>query len=259
VKFDIVGHSMGGLLTRYFLRYGGEELPENGTVPPVTWAGAQDVERAILVSPPNGGSLDAFEQLIKGFDKGAPFIPKYEAAVLGTFPSVYQLMPRPRHGRIIKDEDPSQPIGDLYDPALWAKNGWGLSGRDKATRETLAVMLPGVEDEDVRIKLAQDYQTLALDRARQFHQALDQSSERPDDLEMYLITGDALGTPEYYSLDTQSGEMSTYGEIPGDSVVARYSALLDDRVGGEWQPTVKSSIEWDGVMFLPSGHREITF
>ena len=31
VKFDIVAHSMGSLLTRYFLRYGGQYLPDDGS------------------------------------------------------------------------------------------------------------------------------------------------------------------------------------------------------------------------------------
>ena len=99
VKFDIVAHSMGSLLTRYFLRYGGNDLPEDGSVPPVSWAGASDVERAILVAPPNGGSLDAFEQLVNGFHIGGPLIPAYAPAVIGTYPSIYQLLPRPRHRR----------------------------------------------------------------------------------------------------------------------------------------------------------------
>jgi len=38
VKFDIVAHSMGGLLTRYFLRYGNQDLPAEG-LPKLTWGG----------------------------------------------------------------------------------------------------------------------------------------------------------------------------------------------------------------------------
>jgi len=32
IKFDIVAHSMGGLLTRYFMRYGDADLPEDGSL-----------------------------------------------------------------------------------------------------------------------------------------------------------------------------------------------------------------------------------
>ena len=39
IKFDIVAHSMGGLLTRYFLRYGDQALPEDGSLPELNWAG----------------------------------------------------------------------------------------------------------------------------------------------------------------------------------------------------------------------------
>ena len=39
VKFDIVAHSMGALLMRYFLMYGGEDLPADGQLLAVTWAG----------------------------------------------------------------------------------------------------------------------------------------------------------------------------------------------------------------------------
>jgi len=39
VKFDIVAHSMGGLLARYALLYGDSDLPADGSLPPVTWGG----------------------------------------------------------------------------------------------------------------------------------------------------------------------------------------------------------------------------
>jgi len=258
VKFDIVAHSMGALLTRYFLRYGGNELPSDGFVPPVNWSGTADVDRAILVAPPNAGSLDAVDQLVNGFNKGGPLIPAYAPVVLGTFPSIYQLLPRPRHGRIIKDGQTDDVIENIYDPKTWQELGWGLSGRDEKTQGILANLLPGVDSADDRLTLAQRYQATALARAEQFHKALDVPADPPKGLDLFLIAGDALPTPEYFSVDTQTGELDNIGEVAGDSVVARFSALLDERVGGTWQPTLKSPIKWDSVLFLPSSHRDIT-
>ncbi|MGD8677085.1 MAG: hypothetical protein PVG81_14885, partial [Desulfobacterales bacterium] len=39
VRFDIVAHSMGGLVARYYLRYGAQDLPPDGSLPEPTWAG----------------------------------------------------------------------------------------------------------------------------------------------------------------------------------------------------------------------------
>ena len=44
VKFDLVAHSMGGLGARYYLRYGPADLPEDGSLPPLTWEGARYVD-----------------------------------------------------------------------------------------------------------------------------------------------------------------------------------------------------------------------
>lgn len=258
VKFDIAAHSMGALLTRYFLRYGGQDLPDDGRVPPVSWAGAQDVERAILVAPPNAGSLDAVNQLVNGFSKGGPLIPRYDPAILGTFASVYQLLPRPRHKRIIIDGDKSQPIGDIYDINIWEKYGWGLSAKDERTQTILSQLLPDVPDAAERQNFAKDYQTRALKRARQFHAALDQAATPPDGVDYILVAGDAHATPEYISVDSQTGDISVHSRAPGDNVVLRSSALMDERVGGEWQPRVKSPLTWDSVLFLPGAHRNLT-
>lgn len=36
VKFDLVAHSMGSLVVRYYLRYGAADLPADGSLPPET-------------------------------------------------------------------------------------------------------------------------------------------------------------------------------------------------------------------------------
>ena len=50
IKFDIVAHSMGGLVLRYFLQYGGQLLPYDGSLPRLNWVGAEMIETAIIVA-----------------------------------------------------------------------------------------------------------------------------------------------------------------------------------------------------------------
>jgi len=102
VRFDIVAHSMGGLITRYFLRYRGVPLPDDGGIPEVTWAGMQHVDRVILVGTPNAGSALSFKSLIDG-EKFAPILPRYSVSLLSTLPSICQLLPRGRHGAVQVD------------------------------------------------------------------------------------------------------------------------------------------------------------
>ena len=258
VKFDIVAHSMGSLLTRYYLRYGAEALPEDGSAPALTWDGAKDVERAILVAPPNAGSLDAFDQLLKGFNTGRPVLPHYSPAILGTFPSIYQLLPRARHEAVVWDEDTSKPVEDIFDPQLWQKYGWGLSGQDEDTTRVVAQILPEVSDPAQRSAIARNFQANALKRAEQFHKALDRPASPPAGLDLFLIAGDATDTAQTISVDSTSGEVDIIETGPGDKTVLRSSALFDERVGGEWKPTVQTPIDWSSVLFIPAQHRTIT-
>ncbi|TFH66291.1 MAG: hypothetical protein E4G90_04345, partial [Gemmatimonadales bacterium] len=126
VKFDLVTHSMGGLLVRYYLRYGSAELPADEQTPEPTWMGAQYVERAILVGPPNAGSVSALVQLVQG-RKFGPTLPRYEPGLLGTMPAIYQLLPRGRHGALVDVGNPERQVEDILSPGLWEDMGWGLA------------------------------------------------------------------------------------------------------------------------------------
>ncbi|MEM9252894.1 MAG: hypothetical protein AAGB29_11145, partial [Planctomycetota bacterium] len=96
VRFDLVAHSMGGLIARYLLRYGDADVLAADTPPAPTWAGAELIDRLVVVCTPNAGSALAFTQLAWGYQP-ARFLPDYPPALIGTFPSVYQLLPRARH------------------------------------------------------------------------------------------------------------------------------------------------------------------
>jgi pimeloyl-ACP methyl ester carboxylesterase len=89
VKFDLVAHSMGGLVARYYLRYGTADLPEDGSLPQLTWAGAEYVDHLVIIGTPNAGAMTSLEDLIHGASIESIF-PRYSAAVLSTMPSMYE-------------------------------------------------------------------------------------------------------------------------------------------------------------------------
>lgn len=252
-KVDIVAHSMGGLVALYYLKYGKDPLPDDGTIPNVTWAGAANVEQVIIVGTPSAGSVLSLKQLIEGVSYAA-ITPTYSPAILGTMPSIYELMPRSRH-RPVVDAKTGEPVGDLFDVETWKKYGWGLASR--TPDRTLAWMLPGLSD-DERRAVALDHLDKCLRKAKQLHQALDRPAKTPKGLEMHLIAGDAVKTPAVLAADAATGRIRVQEMAPGDGTVTRSSVLLDERLDGRWTPRLRTPIQWTSVRFLPEDHIGLT-
>ena len=255
IRFDIVAHSMGGLVARYYLRYGDQPLAEDGSLPELTWAGARNVENVILVGPPNAGSMKALDQLVHGVKVG-PTLPRYDPAILGTMPSIYQLLPRGRHHMIAVDETAGPRSVDPYDPALWEEMGWGLASTE--FDETLEWLLPDLPDNAARRRVARDHLRKSLRRARQFAEAMDVPASPPAGLALYLVAGDSEPTSARGEAEPASGKLRVTETRPGDGTVLRSSALMDERLGGEWSPRLVSPIHWSQVIFLFHDHLALT-
>lgn len=256
VKFDIVAHSMGGLMTRYMLRYGDADLPPEGEKPRVTWAGADYVDRVVLVGTPNAGSIDALVQLVKG-TKFSPFHSGYSATVLGTMPSIYQLLPRARHERVFQQragDTPPTPLA-IDDLALWQEQGWGLlCPKSDAAR---AQLLPDVETPEARLTITRDHLAKCLSRANRFHLALDTPARLPDGLYLSLYAGDGIPTNDK-ALVNDAGRITQLLKAPGDGTVTRESAVMDERLGDAWSPHLVTPVDWSDINFLFTDHLGLT-
>jgi pimeloyl-ACP methyl ester carboxylesterase len=257
-RVDVVAHSMGGLVLRYYLRYGPDPLPHDGSLPELDWEGARYVEHAIMIGTPSAGSVLALEQLVDGVQFASFITPTYRPAVLGTMPAIYQLLPRTRHARVVIDADGDgveEPV-DLFDPAVWEAYEWGLADPDQA--RVLRQLLPDAASDAERRAIAADHLRKALARAEQLHRALDVPAAPPPGSSLHLVAGDARRTPTKLEVHPGTGGVSVIEEGPGDNTVSRASALMDERVGMGYKPRLRSPMSFDSVQFLTSDHLGLT-
>lgn len=255
IKFNIVAHSMGGILSRYYLRYGSADLPNEGPLPSVTWEGAQHVKSLIMVGTPNAGSLAALKQLIEGFGD-IPFAPGYDPVLLGTMPALYQLLPQSRHRALLQRGDGKGASLDIYDPELWIKLGWGLASPD--ADKTLKVILPKIGSAAERRRIALVHLRKNLARAERMWAALNVPARPPPELSLNLFGGDAVPTDAAMEVDLDTGDYEVEEKAAGDGVVLRSSSLMDERMDGSWTSRLRSPITWDRVFFLFTDHLGMT-
>jgi len=120
----LVGHSQGGLIVSYYLRYGGQ--PAASAVE--NWAGAEAVDRVAIAGVPYLGTMTAFRSMNKG-DVVASNAKILAADATGTFPSAYYLLPSGEEDVLYSPPPQSKPIpGAIRDSHQWAKRHWGLLG-----------------------------------------------------------------------------------------------------------------------------------
>jgi len=255
IRFNLISHSMGTLIVRYYLMYGTQDLPEDGSLPKLTWEGARHFNRVVLVAPPNAGSVSALDNLVNGKALG-PLQPVYPPALVGTYFSVYALMPRNRHHHV-RWADTGEPVEDIYDPALWQKLGWGLASPE--AEADLATLMPDEPDPARRRARALAFLAEALTRARQFHAALDREVDAlPDDLRIHMVVGGSFRTPAGARVDRATGKLEIDSFAEGDGVVLRSSSLLDEREGGTYTLGLRSPLKFTSVLFLPEEHVALT-
>ena len=71
------------------------------------------------------------------------------------------------------------------------------------------------------------------------------------------MAGDAIPTPALATV-SPNGQLSIAQTAPGDGTVLRSSALMDERISGQWSPELRSPIVWEQVNFFFKEHLALT-
>jgi pimeloyl-ACP methyl ester carboxylesterase len=288
LRFNIVAHSMGGLIARYAAEYGDADLTPGGVAPVPSWAGARHISRVLMFGTPNEGSADAFATLLEGYSITEGLRAKVHLLNrLGreeayTSPSVFQLLPHDVAARFL-DENLDPLNIDLYDPANWRKYGWSAA-YDVKYRSRLNNQQHG-QGEDARgLALANldGYMKAVLDRARRFQQALDAAIQPEPPVPLLIFGGDCeetlyapiiLRDPKRdrwitltgpRSFRSSSGRKITEKEAitamfaPGDGRVTRRSLLASDLLNIDPRArSVKAGLPFAYAVFACDLHGEL--
>lgn len=236
LKIDVVAHSMGGLILRYYLRYGATDvLGKNDFV--FDPEPARNIRKAILLGTPNLGSVLSVYRFVHGLQFNVRTIP---VEVLLTMPSIYQMLPHSLNNWLVDIE--GNPISlDIFDAANWQKHGWAIY--DPKIRERIMKQSQTQQDGERQIATLESYFSQHLERARRFLWSLTVPLEDVEH-EFIVLGGDCELTPArlvFEALDDGSYWLSKkpsqikdkvdgvdYDRImlePGDGLVTKASAL----------------------------------
>jgi pimeloyl-ACP methyl ester carboxylesterase len=200
LRFNILAHSMGGLIARYAAMYGDADLPAADVPLQPKWEGAADINKIIMLGVPNEGSADAFTTVIDGYSvteglrRRIPLLSKLTAEEAITAPSIFQLMPHRPVARFL-DENLKSLVIDLYDPQVWKRYGWSPINDPEYRRRFEEAPEAAHFSTGKRSLLDLDaYLAAVLNRARRFHEALDAVSEKVSPVTLLAIGGDCEET-----------------------------------------------------------------
>ena len=266
LRVDIIAHSMGGLVARYYLRYGPVDVLD-GSEQLVTLYGTSRVRKLILLGTPNMGSASSLHAFLVGESIGFGAIPQ---EVLATLPSGYELFPHPLVSWLI-DTSGHVLDDDLFDGATWRRYRWSvfdpaIQARIRARRGAEA---------DAYLAALSRYFDYRLERGRRFMWALS-TPEPATPIRYVLFGGDCQLTPARLALEDERGVPVArlhpdrishpvpgvaYAELmlePGDGSVTKPSLLARETLDPSAPQSEDSFIPIAYWFFLCEHHTRLT-
>lgn len=264
-QVDVLAHSMGGLITRYYLKYGHNDVLDSPEFP--NDLAPKTVRHAIFLGTPQLGSVIAIKRLLHGNEFNLNTVPVW---VQVTLPSIIQLLPHPDSHWLV---DPSgRPVSlSIHDPALWQRNQWSI--HSTIVQQALAQKIEDPDQTTKYIHTLKVFFDKQLIRAERFWRAL--SHHVPNSHSGHVIMGgDCKKTLSHLVVETKDGRLvlrhsgthlkdktkrKQYEQWlyqPGDGQVSKASLLgvIHDPVSHSKTQTANNKYP----LFLCQGHIRLT-
>jgi hypothetical protein len=234
-KVDIVAHSMGGLITRYYMRYGTTDVLSNKMFI-ANLEGANNIRKAVFLGMPNFGIILSVNRFVNGYKFGLRSIP---VEVLITMPSIYQMLPNSITTWIV-DLKGKKIAMDIFDDKTWKKYQWAIYDPD--VRNSIINNEETVKIARSKIKILELYFAKNLIKAKQFILSLS-TNLNFNSHEFIIMGGVCVKTPaklvmelinDKYLIRTRPSQvLQKYDDVnyeqlmlePGDGYVTKSSLL----------------------------------
>jgi hypothetical protein len=197
MQVDLVAHSCGGLVARYYLLYGGRDLDQVAGSEP-DFGGAQKVRRVVGIGTPELGIARAAAALVEG----EPIVLNHvHPEVLATTHSPFQLLPHGDDAWLL-DERGRPVAGDSCEVDLWRENG--MSVFDSSVRARVRDAAGSRRAGRARLALLEQGFARRLERARRFREAIRRAAVPPA-VPYFSIGGDCRPTQARLLVETTVG------------------------------------------------------
>ncbi len=269
LKVDVIAHSMGGLITRYYMRYGTVDVLDDNDFP-VNMHGASRIRRVVLLGTPNLGSVGALRTLIKGYKIGLGRIPPEVAA---TFPSTYQVLPHAITNWFVTLDGRRLDRDQFSADNFWQR--FRFSVFDEQMKQRIRHSYENVDKANEYLALLERYFRKHIERARRFSWSL--SVPAPGATIRYVVMGgDCISTPARAVVEPDRGDWALRlapGEIkkplpnidyerlmlePGDGTVTKASLLARQTTDPTVARHAYSDFPVDYPIFLCERHSQLT-
>ena len=220
----LVGHSLGGVVARYYLRYGGRDAAGDRDCPlgtgemrtAINAPGGDGTARLVTLGAPHQGTAQAFRALIQDFNLFGVVSLGLRRAVF-TMPLAWELLPfADPDGRVslLVDQDGEERVS-LYDARTWIGREWLVGDATDPGRRRFVEMM--------------------LARAATLHRRMAERNPAEEAVPRLVVGAGCRPTParaivadgklEFLSRAQSDNPLFARTTVPGDGVVSLASAL----------------------------------